>query len=220
MGNIASSLSSSEDPYVRAIKRPIKLTFVVELEFIIHVSNGSKKGFDLQTLKTLAGLIVGFEPQINSLHPTHRCTPNSWCTPLSHTCKFRALAPLQRVELIERTTSLSSFLALFGVTSDIAVNFLNLKRATRTIEFRQHEGTLNEERVASWVVLVTSLVTFAHEMLPSVYIKLVGSWSCWPGWGWRRRQSIMRRGCGNMPARGVMGGSAGELGRVKGGKNN
>src|SRR5438034_7270315 len=45
--------------------------------------------------------------------------------------------------------------------------------STQTIEFRQHEATMEEERIVMWVALVTRLVAAAHEMPPSVYVDLV-----------------------------------------------
>ncbi|KAH0547735.1 hypothetical protein FGG08_000226 [Glutinoglossum americanum] len=142
----------------------------------VHIGNDGKKGFDLQTLKNLSGLLLGFEKHLNSLHPPQRCRPGTWCAPLSNKAEFAPLPPLHRILLIERQRTFDSLLALLAdeTSSTSAVNFANLAiGGTQTVEFRQHEGTVDERRVVMWVRLVAALVRAAHGMAPSECVEAV-----------------------------------------------
>lgn len=43
-------------------------------------------------------------------------------------------------------------------------NFMTLLSETPTIEFRQHEGTINAEEIIRWVKFVSGLVDLAHNI--------------------------------------------------------
>ena len=124
-----------------------------------------------------------FEPQLDLLHPTR--SRNGYCrklrmdSVLAHAIKERKLTPLEGLEAILRAKTVNHIVDLmtspFGVRlgyniKNLSEGFVNDKGmffdeaevSKKTIEFRQHEGTMNPKRIRDWVELCVGLVDFAN----------------------------------------------------------
>lgn len=145
--------------------------------FHVHVGNRNR-GFTVETLKNLALLVTVFERQINQLHPRHR-NSNSWCdTPR---LQFQSLNLWEVVEAIEAMPDIENLVLLMcrnrqfgGASKYQAYNFTNLTRGNlRTIEFRQHQGTMDNLAICAWISLTCRLVFVSHYAGPVGFIELV-----------------------------------------------
>ena len=134
----------------------------------IHIGNGDK-GFPLQTMKNFSTLTTSFERQVNQLHPRHRLD-----SPFCHleTTAFEAAErePWRMAFLINELPDMQSYMfgtmrhdhSIFDHNWCYNINNLGLQQAKRTIEFRQHEGTLDHQRVILWAIFAASIVSLAH----------------------------------------------------------
>lgn len=138
----------------------------------VHVGNGISS-FDGETLRNLWAILWTTEKWIDTIHPPHR-RENKYC-PSFHRCSnlIRMVPDQENLENIEgdvlewiltRTSpTVEMFLDTLCLHSG-AYNFVNLQSyyhigsVKRTIEFRQHEGTLDTERVKQWVQVCVGLV--------------------------------------------------------------
>lgn len=145
--------------------------------FHVHVGNRNR-GFTVETLKNLALLVTVFERQINQLHPRHR-NSNSWCdTPR---LQFQSLNLWEVVEAIEAMPDIENLVLLMcrnrqfgGASKYQAYNFTNLIRGDlRTIEFRQHQGTMDNLSICAWISMTCRLVFLSHYAGPVGFIELV-----------------------------------------------
>lgn len=132
----------------------------------VHVGNGYA-GFPLQTLKNFGMLICAFERQFNSMHPMHRIQ-NNYAKPLGLVTPPGS--SWEKVLAIGKLNNLIKIVEYFNTRDDepdchTAYNFLNLRYAEqkKTIEFRQHTGTLDTLEATSWVETVTGLVEVCHK---------------------------------------------------------
>ncbi|KAI9796516.1 MAG: hypothetical protein M1835_003850 [Candelina submexicana] len=132
--------------------------------FHVHVGN-SVHGFPLQTLKNFYTLAAAYENQIQSILSPDRlgnlfCVPISSCLPLSMP---------KKAAIIAEASSIEDFIML--VTNPLgrytAYNLHGLVHGPfKTIEFRQHAGTMDVPAIAHWVQFVGGLVSFAHSAGP------------------------------------------------------
>ena len=142
----------------------------------VHVGNGMK-GLSTDKLRSLMAMLYVFEPQLNKLHPAHRGDRNIFCTSLNTHSVLGQLSvfqeitnpkPKTRSELLEKLLKISRrdkiietmYQAPFDFsTYKLAYNLSNMMDGSKeTIEFRQHESTLDPERVAMWVRTCVGLV--------------------------------------------------------------
>lgn len=113
----------------------------------VHVGNGDA-GFPLQTLKNIGMLTTVFERQIDMIHPLHRLA-SLYARRVA--CQFRRMGPFERAQRIIDIETLEELIDCYHLQSSgvregyIAYNFLNLvsTRPLNTVEFRQHEGSLD-----------------------------------------------------------------------------
>lgn len=130
----------------------------------VHVGN-ENRGFDLGTLKNFGSLITAFEKQLNSLHPTHRLE-SSYAQ--STKSAFPNISARERLSVIDRLPSIQDLIQQFHLNEEdcmdkyMAFNFFNLQESLpkplRTIEFRQHQGTLDPGLIRSWAMVACHLV--------------------------------------------------------------
>ena len=137
----------------------------------VHVGNRTA-GFPLQTLKNFCTLVTIFDRQIDMLHPLHRLETFFAQRP-AH--QFQCMAPDEKVRKIDAIKTVEDLADCYHLQEEgeldgyMAYNFLNLtnplnvRRPTRTIEFRQHEGTLDPIEITRWAQLSISLVRCAHD---------------------------------------------------------
>ena len=141
----------------------------------VHVGNGHE-GFPLETMKNFGSLVSSFERQFNSLHPLHRLD-NYYAKPLGRI--FPGIAPRDRLAAIDRRTSVEEIVLYFNIVEGdndyaTAYNLANLIfTEKKTIEFRQHAGTLDPTETISWVDLVTGLVSLSHTQPYSTLLPLI-----------------------------------------------
>ena len=185
-GTLASD-DRNEDWYAIELKTPVliscqanldKIQTVVELlvskfklytnescGLHVHVGN-ENRGFTLPTLKSFCFLITAFENQLNSLHPPHRLDNEN----AKNTCQiFRPGASrAEKLSIVAKLRSVDDLISEFQGDHDkaTAFNFCNLQECLhdpfRTIEFRQHRGTLDPELIVNWVTLACHLVNVSH----------------------------------------------------------
>ncbi|MCJ1416105.1 hypothetical protein MMC32_002440 [Xylographa parallela] len=141
----------------------------------VHVGDGNR-GFALQTLKKFSILVVTFEHIIESIHPdarisfdgTQQCKRSSWGT--SNICEISST--------IEECQTFEDLRTLMNpeLTKKYAYNFGNLSLSQylpkMTIEFRQHEGTVDPKRIINWAKFVTGLVNFSHAVSSAQHVWL------------------------------------------------
>ncbi|MCJ1300880.1 hypothetical protein MMC08_003679 [Hypocenomyce scalaris] len=143
----------------------------------IHLGNHDR-GFDLETVKNLALLVTVFERQFNQLHPPHRIS--AYCCE-APTLRFPSHNIWEVARAIEAIPSIEDFVYLFctggpaeGIKKDHAYNLCNLHyTGRRTIEFRQHTGTLDTDAILAWINMTCKLVIASHEVGPVGFIELV-----------------------------------------------
>lgn len=133
----------------------------------VHVGNGAG-AFTFSTQHKLAALLLGFERQIATLHPPHR-QHSFYCRPLSQGHVGRPLTPMKHVERLYDVHSTHDLIVAVNPGSKyFAVNFRYLNPSFqlpfRTVEFRQHEATLDGDEIIDWIYIVTFLVCKAHSI--------------------------------------------------------
>ena len=133
----------------------------------LHVHVGNKtSGFSLQAVKNLAMLVCCFERQFNQLHPGNRLN-NYHCRTPSYEFNRHRHHPQETVKRIEDFTTLSQLILNFQGGDCGAYNLYNLDYGEkRTIEFRQHAGTLEFPKIYRWVVLCCALIKLVHVVEP------------------------------------------------------
>ncbi|MCJ1464432.1 hypothetical protein MMC07_003045 [Pseudocyphellaria aurata] len=130
----------------------------------IHVGNGTT-GFTLPTLKSFCGLITAFEEQLNLLHPLSR--QNAFAKPIRRAFREGA-STREKLGVIAKLNHVEGIIRQFHEDNDkyMAFNFLNLNEdlpnPLRTIEFRQHRGTLDPDMIVNWASVVCVLVNQSH----------------------------------------------------------
>ncbi len=120
-------------------------------------------GFPLQTVKNLCMLTKGFEHQIDSLHPGHRVGNPRAKGPGK---VFRGRNPWDAVERIQRCRGVGELVGLYegGEGGGFAYNLGGLGEGGGSIEFRQHEGSLDWGKMGNWVGVVGGLVEAANRI--------------------------------------------------------
>jgi len=146
----------------------------------IHVGNG-EKSLSIDTTRKLFSTIYTFEPQLAQIHPSHRIN-NGWCHSLRAGSRMAThltdsgesvvtpgLYILRNVETLEGLKKYTTGTYAWG--GKLAYHMGNLVHNPvahehdpnkRTVEFRQHESTLDPERVANWARLCVGLVEFVN----------------------------------------------------------
>lgn len=129
----------------------------------VHVGN-EVKGFPLQTLKNFCILTTTFERELESLHPPSRINNKH---AKSSGALFAGVAGMSSWDvgrIVKATHNEEDFvLRLQNIEKGYAYNLLNIRQPKRTIEFRQHEATVNVNDIVKWVELACGLVEKAHE---------------------------------------------------------
>lgn len=136
----------------------------------VHVGNQSL-GYPLSALKNVATLVSCFEDQFNQIHPAHRLT-NDYCALPRWAFEPDERSPQKMTEIIAEIDSVEKFERRFCTerTSRIhsnwrAYNFGNAMVETgkkKTIEFRQHKGSLDAQEIQRWILLTCNIVRIAY----------------------------------------------------------
>lgn len=135
----------------------------------VHVGN-ENRGFNIGTLRNFCSLITVFENQLNWLHPPHRLY-NMYAV-LPHNAFPPGSSNRQRLSIVDRLQTVEELILQFHLTAggdfdkNMAFNFFNLQECLtnplRTIEFRQHQATLDPKSISSWVSVACNLVRLSY----------------------------------------------------------
>ncbi|KAF7956961.1 hypothetical protein EAE96_004284 [Botrytis aclada] len=155
----------------------------------VHVGSGVD-AFDGETLRNLWGILWTTEKWIENIHPPHRrvnsfCQSFHRCSNLSREVGEKSGKDLEE-EVLEWILTRSpptvrEFLDTICMHCG-AYNFVNLQpgqnigSTKRTIEFRQHEATLDTERITQWIRVCVGLVKASAAADPTVldpYLRLL-----------------------------------------------
>ena len=149
----------------------------------VHVGN-KKRGFPLQTLKHFSILTAMFEHQLNSLHPDHRIGIRHAKGP---SAVFMGHNPWDAVRTIQRCGTKEQLVVLYAneagyADGSFAYNLCPIvSKPQKTIEFRQHKGTLDEREIMNWIQVAGGLVAAMHEIGPSDLARLISTCAFDPG---------------------------------------
>ena len=131
----------------------------------VHVGNRSL-GFPRKTLKRVAYPVTIFERQLPSLHQYHRVNNVHCRGPGSN---FEGQNPIDKILTIGSRKSTRSIINLMCSNTDgdrrgFAYNMAGLITDDEppTIEFRQHEATMDFFAITAWVYLTCGLVEACH----------------------------------------------------------
>ncbi|KAE8447240.1 hypothetical protein EG329_010934 [Mollisiaceae sp. DMI_Dod_QoI] len=167
----------------------------------VHVSFGLKKMWDFRSLKNVLMFFWAFHTQFDTLHPTHRQKDNFFAKSMRASSLMsmgfwerfqKEITPLQGLVLLERCEDMDELLRAvstdegdYGVGPDryMVYNVRNIfdlmtpgmlkEKAKPTLEFREHEGTLDGERVTQWIKLVCEVVKWVETVEPASLIELL-----------------------------------------------
>ena len=131
----------------------------------VHIGN-QRAGFPLQTLKNLSMLTAMFEHQLDSFHPSDRVGSLHAKGPSK---AFKGQNPWDVVRAIQNCATKRQLLFLYanedGLDRNFAYNLCSMAAGPRkTIEFRQHEGTLDAVKIINWIQVAGGLVNAMHRM--------------------------------------------------------
>ena len=171
----------------------------------VHIGNGTR-GFSLNTLKNFAAFVTAFEQQIHSLVSSRRFRhENRFCRPLSRSHHLHAKSKLRQTRFILGAPDLEALLDIVTPHGRYyAYNFVNLLQGYverfnnmvtgyNTIEFRQHEGTMDVALVTNWIKFVAGLVSFAHYISPATLVHLLADRCYDPGFTVLDLMRVMNR---------------------------
>lgn len=134
----------------------------------VHVGN-EDRGFTMCTLRNFCSLITVFEHQMEALHPADRLH-NENVKPTRRAFNPEA-SPREKLSIINKLKTVEDVIVQFHCTDDgddkyMAFNFFNLFNSCtnplRTIEFRQHRGTLDPKLITNWVKVACNLVEMSN----------------------------------------------------------
>lgn len=141
--------------------------------FHVHVGKG-KAGLNFTPLQHLMATLWIFESQISELvHKSRVGMKGGFCPSLHVRSNLGVLKHEgELLDVLLSITDLNEVVEMFS--GHLYFNFLSyrieglrkpyLNTVKRTIEFRQHEGTMDSETVLNWVSFVVELVAWAHKI--------------------------------------------------------
>ena len=138
----------------------------------VHVGN-CHKGYPLRTLKNFAMLVTSFERQFSSLHPFDRIN-NHYVRPVSESFP-PMMSVWDKLLKIESCRTVEQIIQNFNYDNKwTAYGFLTLLNPSlRTVEFRQHSGTLDKDAITHWANLSTNLIKLAHSASHSGFYNII-----------------------------------------------
>jgi hypothetical protein len=168
----------------------------------VHVGEGAD-GYTLQSIKKLMAFLWTFEPQIDQLHPRRRARLSdnemaTWYESLrrgSVLCARVSLDgtyPIKVLDGLKIIFEAGDIDVLNGlVESDYMKPAYKIEHLTientikKTVEFRQHEGTMDGTRVVEWIKTVVALVEWIIDVDSTVlldFLEEAASFedACWP----------------------------------------
>ncbi|MCJ1230333.1 hypothetical protein MMC12_007006 [Toensbergia leucococca] len=165
---------------IRRVLKIINGTFKTETNsstgLHVHIGN-QEKGFPLTCLKNLCQLVIVFQHQIESVHPDHRID-NVFCEGPS---EMRSLhlreGPKRGISIIQGCERVWQIVEAMTPTRNAAYNLLDLTDSDdkRTIEFRQHAGTIDSEEILMWAEFLIGMIHFCKSVPSAEFTELITS---------------------------------------------
>ena len=157
-------------------------TLAVETSSLhVHVGDG-EHSFDIESIRRLEAFLWAFEPQLQSLHPPHRQS-TYYATSLRassrYSCAYQEkydrtpcgvtgaldLYAFRDIEsLRDQVIDVSGYLKNSQVSiCGIVAAASDPAHKKKTVEWRQHEGTLDGEQVVKWIETVVGVMYFVRD---------------------------------------------------------
>ncbi|RDL41899.1 uncharacterized protein BP5553_01878 [Venustampulla echinocandica] len=146
----------------------------------VHVGNGTD-GFSFNNIRKLVSFFWAFTPQLNTLHPPVRQSMNHtgntcygslrensefslWCRTECTTNPSILKKLTILLDCVDQATLLKSIENLYSEDRGMAYNFMGLveENGKPTIEFRQHEGTMDAAAATAWIETAVGIVNFCQ----------------------------------------------------------
>lgn len=159
----------------------------------VHVGHGDF-GFTFDNLKKLIAFLYTFEPQMSSLHPPDRLN-NQFCRSMREYCMltktyqqkhgFRPSHEYFVCSVMNHAHKRELLANIYDHEEGMApkyahYNFFGARdpefgddAKPRTVEFRQHEGTLDGKRVTNWIQVVVGILKFVETCHPIIWHNLL-----------------------------------------------
>jgi hypothetical protein len=141
----------------------------------VHIGNRTGDGFPLPHLRRICAFLHAFEPQLDTVHPPHRlnntyCDSFRWGTNYAASFRNDGQPPPSLAEATEYwlhgSPDTSALVADAACTIGNAALAYCLERASEygptraTVEFRQHEATLEAGAVTMWIKTLIGITTW------------------------------------------------------------
>ncbi|KAK3935083.1 putative amidoligase [Diplogelasinospora grovesii] len=135
----------------------------------VHIGRGMDDAkFTLEEVKKLAISYCRFESAIDQFHPAHRRMDNDYVESVRNNNLIRNSSLAQVYAMIQDADTIEEICEIvnlkegrhFHEFKDDQVNFTSLKKHG-TIGFRQHEGTIDAEKMIKWARFVLKFVNAA-----------------------------------------------------------
>ena len=159
------------------IKRHFRVSTNDTTGLHVHVGDSSR-GFPLGVCQKVMGFFYTFDELLAPLHPRSR-EDHSWALNIRDAFQLPILnswSVSEALEAIFDTNTIEELEFGFGGRRP-AVNLKNLGNGgtpgKKTIEFRQHAGTLEPERVQAWIQTVGGIVDWCRRATDTEYEELV-----------------------------------------------
>jgi len=159
----------------------------------LHVHIGCYElGFDMISVKRLIAFLYTFEPQLSSLHPNHRLQ-NEYCCSMRGQSRF--VVSYAKYYGVRPTPAVFVAAIMNCVTKNQAIsyaadvegpkycqyNFGGLRDADeiipdqyrKTIEFRQHAGTMDGVAITHWIKVIVGILDFVERGNPVELMNLL-----------------------------------------------
>jgi hypothetical protein len=171
------NLGSSETQDIEKVCNIIKNNYEVSVNetcgLHVHVGKGREILPSYKEVKNLFAILWTFENRLRRLHPSQRhdheqCRSMHVLSPLAQ----KNLSPKQSLQSILSCQSTAQVITLFTtaiVDGGMAYDGYNIipdsgETIKRTLEFRQHEGTLDPESIINWATVCAKLLQYAGEV--------------------------------------------------------
>lgn len=170
-------LGSSEINDIEKVCNIITSTYKVFVNetcgLYVHVGKGRDDMPSDQEIKNLYAILWTFENRLTRLHPSHRqgneaCKSMHAATPLAKR-NLSSNDALQRILNCQSGAEVIFLVSKSVVNGEMAYDGCNLMQSSghaikRTIEFRQHAGTLDPEVIVNWATVCATLLKIAGEI--------------------------------------------------------
>lgn len=185
--------------------------------FHVHIGN-AHQGFPFHTIRSLAAFFWVFEPQLDSLHPAHR-VGTYWAGSLRHISPYvltyermtpsHKVTPHEGVVEIMKCRNLKELHDMFTVHRSSAYNFTGLDEkgiSRNTLEFRQHEGTIDPVKVVNWIEVCHGIVSHMKHLPPFQLFSIIelARLETWEKTGSKKENAELEKKLGPIVADGIL----------------